>query len=82
MNPVGIHCHIGSQILDVSPFGEAVARMMNLVERITRFGIDLEFVDLGGRIGIPYQEEMKAYEPDDLADTILPIFEERSCDAV
>lgn len=77
MNPVGIHCHIGSQILDVSPFDEAVARMMNLVEPITRLGIDLEFIDLGGRLGIPYQGEMKVPVLDDLADTILPILGER-----
>jgi len=78
VNPVGIHCHIGSQILDVSPFGEAAERMMDLVEQITRLGIDLEFVDLGGGLGIPYAAEMTAPAPNDLADTILPIFEERS----
>jgi len=78
VNPVGIHCHIGSQILDVSPFGEAVWRMMDLVEQITRIGINLEFVDLGGGLGIPYQEDPKAPTPADLADMILPIFEERS----
>ncbi|MEA1944777.1 MAG: diaminopimelate decarboxylase [Euryarchaeota archaeon] len=78
VNPVGIHCHIGSQITDVSPFGEAVERMMDLVEQITKLGIDLEFVDLGGGLGIPYQKDMKTPEPRDLADIILPVFDARS----
>lgn len=52
--------------------------MTNLVEQITRLGINLEFIDLGGRLGILYREEMKVPVPADLADTILPILEERS----
>ena len=80
VNPVGIHCHIGSQITDVSPFGEAVERMMDIAEQITRLGITLEFVDMGGGLGIPYQKRMATPTPRDLADTILPIFRHRSED--
>jgi diaminopimelate decarboxylase len=78
VRPVGIHCHIGSQITDVAPFREAVEKMMDLVEQITRLGIDLKFVDLGGGLGIPYQKEMKTPTPRDLAGAILPIYDERS----
>ncbi len=78
VRPVGIHCHIGSQITDVAPFGEAVEKMMDLVEQITRLGIDLKFVDLGGGLGIPYQKEMETPEPRDLAGAILPTFNDRS----
>ncbi len=78
VRPVGIHCHIGSQITDIAPFREAVEKMMDLAEQITRLGIDLEFVDLGGGLGIPYQKEMETPEPRDLAGAILPIFDERS----
>jgi len=78
VRPVGIHCHIGSQIIDVAPFGEAVEKMMDLVEQITRLGVDLKFVDLGGGLGIPYQKEMETPEPRDLAGAILPTFNERS----
>ena len=80
VNPVGIHCHIGSQITDVSPFGEAVERMMDIAEQITRLGITLEFVDMGGGLGIPYQKDVATPTPHDLADTILPIFRRRSED--
>ena len=78
VRPVGIHCHIGSQITDVAPFGEAVEKMMDLVEQLTRLGIDLKFVDLGGGLGIPYQKEIETPEPRDLAGAILPTFNERS----
>ncbi|HIE31415.1 MAG TPA: diaminopimelate decarboxylase [Methanosarcinales archaeon] len=78
VRPVGIHCHIGSQITDVSPFNEAVEKMMDIVEQITRLSIDLKFVDLGGGLGIPYQKEMETPSPRDLAGAILPTFNERS----
>src|SRR3989304_8147337 len=39
ISPCGIHCHIGSQILDTSPFTEATKKMMDLVEKIVKLGI-------------------------------------------
>lgn len=78
IKPVGIHCHIGSQILDVAPFTEATARVLDLVEGVTELGIELEFVDMGGGLGIPYREDDVAPSPSDLADAILPIFDERT----
>lgn len=72
----GIHCHIGSQILDVSVFREATEKMMNLVEGLHERGIELEFVDLGGGLGISYQKEKeRAPTPQDLAEAILPTFD-------
>ncbi len=71
----GIHCHIGSQILDVSPFVEATKKMLDLVKELTRLGIQLEFIDIGGGLGIPYENEVVP-SPKDLADAILPIFVE------
>ena len=76
INPCGIHCHIGSQILEISPFAEAMTKMMDLVEAISPF-IDLEFVDIGGGLGIPYQKDVRAPTPQDWADAVLPIFKER-----
>jgi diaminopimelate decarboxylase len=72
----GIHCHIGSQILDVSVFREATEKMLRLVEGLYDRGIELEFVDLGGGLGIAYRRaEEKAPTPKDLAAMILPTFE-------
>ncbi len=73
----GLHCHIGSQILDVSVFREATEKMMNLVEELYARGMELEFVDLGGGLGISHRKEEKAPTPNDLADAILPTFDAR-----
>jgi len=73
----GLHCHIGSQILDVSVFSEATEKMMNLVEELYARGMELEFVDLGGGLGISHRKEEKAPTPNDLADAILPTFDAR-----
>lgn len=71
----GIHCHIGSQILDVSVFREATEKMMELVKGLYNRGIKLEFVDLGGGLGIGYQKEKeRAPTPKDLAEAVLPVF--------
>ncbi|RZN42447.1 MAG: diaminopimelate decarboxylase [Methanophagales archaeon ANME-1-THS] len=71
----GIHCHIGSQILDVGVYREATEKMMGLVKGLYDRGIELEFVDLGGGLGISYQKEKeRAPTPKDLAEAILPVF--------
>ncbi len=78
VRPCGIHCHIGSQILEISPFVETMEKMMDLVEEITRLGVELEFVDMGSGLGIPYEKGKPAPSPQDLAEAILPIFKERT----
>jgi len=52
--PAGIHCHIGSQILELSPFEEMMERMMKIARDVIKLGVELEFVDVGGGLGIPY----------------------------
>jgi len=75
----GIHCHIGSQILDISVFEEATEKIMRLVERLHELGITLEFVDLGGGLGIAYQKaKEKAPTPQGLAAMILPTFKAKT----
>jgi diaminopimelate decarboxylase len=78
VEPCGIHCHIGSQILDTIPFTEATRKMMDLVEKITAIGIDLKFVDMGSGLGISYKKDEHAPTPDDHARAILPVFKERT----
>ncbi|MBO9651948.1 MAG: diaminopimelate decarboxylase [Variovorax sp.] len=51
---VGIDCHIGSQITDVSPYLEALERVLDLVEAIEKTGIRLHHLDFGGGLGIDY----------------------------
>lgn len=53
----GIDCHIGSQLLDPSPFVEALDRILALVDQLTAEGIHIHHLDLGGGLGIKYNAE-------------------------
>ena len=52
----GVSVHIGSQITDVAPFGEAVARVAALVRTLRADGHDVRYVDAGGGLGISYEK--------------------------
>ncbi len=54
---VGITCHIGSQITDIEPFGDAARRMRALGERLIAAGAPLRYLGMGGGLGIPYAGE-------------------------
>ena len=53
----GLSTHIGSQITDTGPFTEAGEKVASIVKGLRADGISLKYVDLGGGLGIPYQEE-------------------------
>lgn len=72
----GIDCHIGSQITTTAPFVEALQRILLLVDALAAQGIPLQHLDLGGGIGIDYQQET----PPSLqhyAQAILPLLQAR-----
>ena len=54
----GIDCHIGSQLLDPSPFAEALDKVLLLVDQLDAEGIHLHHIDLGGGLGIRYSDEV------------------------
>jgi len=54
---VGIDCHIGSQITQVSPYMDALDRVLDLVAAIESAGIPIEHIDFGGGLGIVYNAE-------------------------
>lgn len=64
LDVVGIDCHIGSQLIDLSPLPEACSRILKLVDNLAAQGIELQHIDLGGGIGIVYNDENQP----DLAD--------------
>ncbi len=71
----GIHTHIGSQIMDTGVFAETAERIMEFVLRLkNELGIELEFVDLGGGLGIPYHGE-SAPSPEDMARVVVPVIQ-------
>ena len=53
----GIDCHIGSQIIEISPYEDAVSLVLDLVDDIEKAGIHIEHLDFGGGLGIDYAGE-------------------------
>src|SRR5262249_50165883 len=53
----GIDCHIGSQLTKTAPFRDAIARVAALARDVAAEGAPLELLDVGGGLGIPYQED-------------------------
>lgn len=53
----GIDCHIGSQLTEVSPFLDALERVLALVDELAETGIQIEHLDLGGGLGVTYKDE-------------------------
>jgi diaminopimelate decarboxylase len=54
LEPVGVACHIGSQITDLTPMRAAFTKMRGLVEQLLGEGLSVERLDLGGGLGVPY----------------------------
>jgi diaminopimelate decarboxylase len=54
LDPIGVACHIGSQITDLAPMRQAFTKMRGLVEQLLAEGLSVERLDLGGGLGVPY----------------------------
>ena len=67
LKPVGVACHIGSQITDLKPMREAFRLMTGLVERLRGEGLTVERLDLGGGLGVPYFHQPDPPTPADYA---------------
>lgn len=57
VEPVGIDCHIGSQLTTLEPFLEALDKVLGFYRRLKDMGIEVTYLDLGGGLGITYNEE-------------------------
>jgi diaminopimelate decarboxylase len=73
----GIASHIGSQLLDVSPYLDALDRVLALVDRLAARGVRFEHIDVGGGLGVRYRDEQPT-EPADWAKAFLPKLAGRS----
>jgi len=67
---VGIDCHIGSQLTEISPFRDAAERLKILVGKLRENSIALKYLDLGGGLGITYSNE-EPPQPADYAKTVI-----------
>ncbi len=73
---VGIHKHIGSQITEVTPFVDALRKILKLLDELTAHGLTIRYLDMGGGLGIPYNNEPTA-QPRELAKQVLPLLKGR-----
>jgi len=65
----GISCHIGSQLTKISPFVDTLRSLLNLAKELGEAGIPVQYLDLGGGLGITYDEE-KPPHPDEYAQAV------------
>jgi len=70
LDPTGIHCHIGSQLTQLQPIKESVQIVADLVRNLSALKIDLSFIDVGGGLGIIYDDE-KLIDTNEYAQAIL-----------
>ncbi len=73
---VGIHKHIGSQITEVTPFVDAMNRILSLIDELREHGLAIKYLDMGGGLGIAYNHEPAA-PPRELARKVLPLLKGR-----
>ena len=75
---LGVDCHIGSQLTDVTPFVDALKRLRSLIERLREIGIPVRYLDLGGGLGIVYDQEAPP-QPHEYAGAILRELDDIKC---
>ena len=75
LNICGLHIHIGSQITESAPYVAAITKMAKFIARLKRRGIDLEYLNIGGGLGIIYDKETPQTAKK-FAGSVLPILEE------
>ena len=73
LDVIGVDCHIGSQLTQVTPFVDAVVRVLALLDRLTGRGIAVRHLDLGGGLGIRYRDEQPPTPRDYLAPILAAI---------
>jgi len=74
----GVSCHIGSQVTKISPFIDALGRLKDLIRRLREEGIAIRYLDLGGGLGIAYDQETPPH-PSEYARAIIDASKDLDC---
>ena len=85
---VGVHCHIGSQILNMEYFVSSAKKLFEFVTKLTEVGIKIQHIDIGGGLGVHYPDVISDYAdeekdvppPSELADKVLSILKPLNCE--
>jgi diaminopimelate decarboxylase len=71
LDVVGIDCHIGSQLTKTTPFVDALAKVIQMIEQLKNQGINLKHIDIGGGLGVRYKDETPP-TPFEYAEALRP----------
>ncbi len=74
----GVSCHIGSQVTKISPFVDALERLKKLLRLLREEGMDIRYLDLGGGLGITYNEEQPPH-PAEYARAVMASAKDLAC---
>ena len=74
----GVSCHIGSQLTSVSPFVESLEKMAAFITDLRQRGIEIRYLDMGGGLGIRYDDEEPPH-PDDYAAALKDVLADLGC---
>lgn len=74
LNVIAIDAHIGSQIFDLTPFVDSVKKLIVLADDLVKEGINIQYIDIGGGLGISYKLDDKPPHPSMYADIIMKEF--------
>lgn len=77
INIIGVDCHIGSQIAEIEPFRDAMKKLISLVDKLSESGIKINHLDIGGGVGVRYQNET-ILSVSDYINELLPLLKGRS----
>jgi len=80
--PAGIDVHVGSQLLETKPFEEAFKRTAEIVRTLRQDGIHLQTIDVGGGLGVAYQDTDKPCTPDDYMTVVAEQLGALGCEII
>ncbi len=68
---IGIDAHIGSQIFEITPFIDSLRKLIDLADRLINEGINIRYIDIGGGLGIKYENEEQPLSKKEFATAII-----------
>lgn len=68
---VGIDAHIGSQIFEITPFIDSLIKLIELADRLLNEGLNIQYIDIGGGLGIKYENEEQPLSKTKFANAII-----------
>ena len=77
LDAVGVDCHIGSQLLDLNPFQSCYEKVYKLVDQLSDAGIQLKHIDVGGGLGIRYENSEQPPTMQQYAEVLAPFMKGR-----